>query len=154
MVKHLRGIVVQDFLADFLQVVACGAQLVEVADGNAVDVFHNQDVFAAQLGIHLRAGNIVDVFVRQREFLQIGRFSLEVGFLQERCPQFLDHIAHVKHLVVFHDARGLPRNDAHDVDVLRHGGANARPLDFHRNNAAVGQARLVHLRQRSAAKRR
>ena len=31
---------------------------------------------------------------------------------------------------------------------------NARPLDFHRNNAAVGQARLVHLRQRSAAKRR
>ena len=77
----------------------------------------------------------------------------EVGLLQKRCPQFLDHFLQVEHLVVFHETRRLARHDAHDVDVLRHGGLHARALNLHGNDVAVGQARFVHLRKRSAAQR-
>ena len=152
-IQHLRGIVVQDLLTDLLQVVSCSAQLLEIVDGDAVDVLHNQNVLAAQLGIHLRARDEGHILVQQRELLQVGRFALEIRFLEKRCPQLLDHIAQVEHLPVFDEPRRLPSHDAHDVDILRHGGAHAWPLDLHRHHAAVGKTRLVHLRQGSASER-
>ena len=152
-IQHLCGIVIQDLLADLLQVVSCSAQLLEIVDGDAVDVLHDQDVLAAQLRIHLRTRDEGHILVQQRELLQVGRFALEIRFLEKRCPQFLDHIAQVEHLPVFDEPRRLPSHDTHDVDILRHGGAHAWPLDLHRHHAAVGKTRLVHLRQGSASER-
>ena len=152
-IQHLRGIVVQNLLTDLLQVVSCSAQLLEIIDGDAVDILHDQDILATQLGIHLRACDEGHILVQQRELLQVGRFALEIRFLEKRCPQLLDHITQVEHLPVFDEPRRLPSHDTHDVDILRHGGAHARPLDLHRRHAAVGKTRLVHLRQGGASER-
>ena len=137
-IQHLRGIVVQNLLADLLQIVSCGTQLLEVVDGDAVDILHDQDILTAQLRIHLRACDESHILVQLREFLQIRRFAFEIRFLEKRCPQLLDHVAQVEHLPIFDEPRRLPGHDAHDVDILRHGGAHSWPLNLHRHHAAIG----------------
>ena len=153
-IEDLRGVVVEDLLADLLEVVARIPQTVGRQDGNAVDVFHDQHVLAAQLGMHFRAIDEGDALVQTREFLEVSGFALEVRLLEERGPQLLHHVAQVEHLVVLHEARRLARHHAHDVDVERHGGLHAGPLDLHRHDIAIREARLVHLRKRRAAERR
>ena len=153
-VEDLRGVVVEDLLADLLQVVAGSPQPVGRQDGDAVDVLHDQHVLATEFRVHVRAVDERHVLVQPRELLEVRRLALEVRLLEERGPQLLHHVAQVEHLVVLHEARRLARHHAHDVDVERHGGLHAGTLDLHRHDVAVREARLVHLCKRRAAERR
>ena len=90
-VENLRRIVVEHLRPDFLQVVPVGHQPVRVADGNAVNVFHDQDEFAAQVGIDFRARNEGAVAVELGELGEVRRLAPEVGLLQKRRPHLLDH---------------------------------------------------------------
>ena len=90
-VENLRRVVVKHLRPDFLQVVPVGHQSVRVADGNAVNVFHDQDEFAAQVGIDFRACNEDAVAVELGELGEVRRLAPKVGLLQKRRPHLLDH---------------------------------------------------------------
>ena len=152
-VENLRRVVVEHLRPDFLQVVPVGHQPVRIADGNAVDVFHDQDELAAQLGVDLRARDEDAVAVKLGELGEVRRLAPEVSFLQKRRPHLLDHGAQVEHLLAFHVPRGAAGEHAHDVDVERHRGLHAGALDFDGDRLSRGQDRAVHLGKRCAAKR-
>ena len=152
-VENLRRVVVEHLRPDFLQVVPVGHQPVRIADGNAVDVFHDQDELAAQLGVDLRARDEDAVAVELGELGEVRRLAPEIGLLQKRRPHLLDDGAQVEHLLAFHVPRGATGEHAHDVDVERHRGLHARALDFDGDRLSRGQNRAVHLGKRCAAER-
>ena len=151
MLHNLRGVIVHNLYADFFQVVAIFKQTLRVADGDAINVFHDQDFFSAILHIGLRTGNIHHVFVEQRKLFQVARFFQEVGFLQERNPQLFHYIAQIEHLIIFHETRSLLGNRTHHIDVLGHGSAHARTLHFNGCFVTVCQNRAVNLRHRGTS---
>ena len=53
-VENLRGVVVQQLLADFRQIVTRSKQLVAMRDVDAFDILHDQHVLARILGVHVR----------------------------------------------------------------------------------------------------
>ena len=152
-VENLRRVVVEHLRPDFLQVVPVGHQPVRVADGNAVDVFHDQDELAAQLGVDLRARDEDAVAVELGELGEVRRLAPEIGLLQKRRPHLLDDGAQVEHLLAFHVPRGATGEHAHDVDVERHRGLHAGALDFNGDRLSRGQDRAMHLGKRRTAKR-
>ena len=91
-IEDLRGVVVEDLLADLLEVVARIPQTVGRQDGNAVDVFHDQHVLAAEFRVHVRAVDKRHILVQPRELLEVRRLALEVRLLEERGPQLLHHV--------------------------------------------------------------
>jgi hypothetical protein len=149
MIQNLRSIVVEQLLANFLQLVALLFQLGHIGYGNALDVFHDQHRFAAELAIDLRARNEAHVLVQACEFLQIVRFNEKVGFLQKRRPQLFDNIVQIEHLVALHHARGPAGKRTHNGDILRHLHAHARTLDLYRHHFPADKAGLVNLGKRS-----
>ena len=53
-IENLRGVVVQQLLADFRQIVTRSKQLVAMRDVDAFDILHDQHVLARILGVHVR----------------------------------------------------------------------------------------------------
>ncbi len=153
-VEHLRGVVVDQFGADLLEVVAGLHQPVGVGDGDALHIVHHDYVFGAQVRIGLRAVHVPVSFAEPFEFRQIARFDEEVGFRFEGVPQLLDHAGEVDHLRAAHGFRGEPRDGAHDGHILRHGFAHARALHLDRHVLAGAQFRAMHLREACRAERR
>ena len=153
MLHNLRGVIVHNLYADFFQVVAIFKQTLCIANGNAINVFHDQDFFGAIVHIGLRAGNIHHVFVEQRKLFQVARLFQEVGFLQKGNPQLFHYIAQIEHLIILHETRCLLGDRAHHIDVLSHGGAHAGTLYFNSHLVAVRQNRTMNLSHRGAAQR-
>ena len=102
MVENLRRVVVEHLRPDFLQVVPVGHQLVRITDGNAIDILHDQDILAAQLGVDLRACNERAVAVELGELGEVRSLAPEIGFLEKRRPHLLNHGAQVEHLLALH----------------------------------------------------
>ena len=152
-VEDLRRVVVEHLRADFLEVVARRDQAIRVSDRDALDVFHDKHVLAAQIGIHLRAADERHVLVQPGELGEVLGLAAEVGFLQERRPHLFHDGAQIEHLVALHVAHGVAGEHAHDVDVERHRSLHARALDLDGDHVPVAHDRAVHLRERCAAER-
>ena len=153
-VKHLRGVIVDQFGADFLQIVARFDKFVGMRDGNALDVIHDHHMFGAQFRVGLRTVHIFVAFAESFEFRQIPRFDQEVRFRFEGVPQFLDHAGEIDHLRAAHGFGGDSCNGAHDGHILCHGFAHSRPLYFDGHVLAGGKFRAMHLRKTCRSKRR
>ena len=154
MVEDLGGVVVKQLNADLLEIVAARDQTVGVADGDAVDILHHEHVLGAQIGIHLRRADEAAVGVKARELFEVFRLATEVGLLEKRRPHLLDYLAKVDELVVFHDIRRLTREDAHDIDVKRHGLFDPGALNLDGDIVPAAQLGAVNLREARAAERR
>ena len=153
-VEHLRGVVVHQFGADLLQVVAGRDELVRVGHGDAFDVVHDHHVLGAEFRIRFRAVHVLVAFAESFEFRQIAGFDEEVGFGFEGVPQLFDHAGEVHHLRAVHGSGGDFGDGAHDGHVLRHGFAHARPLHFDGHVLAGGEFGAMHLRQACGTERR
>ena len=152
-VKHLRGVIVDQFGADFLQIVARFDELIRMRDGNAFDVVHDHHVFGAQVGVWLRAVHVFVVLAESFEFRQISRFDHEVGFGFEGVPQFFDHAGEIDHLGAGHGFGGYSCDGAHDGHILCHGFAHARALHFDGHIFSGSEFRTMHLREACRSER-
>ena len=138
MVENLRSIVVEHLLANFFKIVSFGYKPLVVIDGNALNVFHDQAVLAAQLGIDLRAVYECNILVELAEQQQVLGFDFEIGLVEKRVPHFLDDLRQVDHLHARRqEALRSSRHDAHDVNVLRHRCLHARALHFDSHDIAI-----------------
>ena len=152
MVENLRGVVVEQLLADFGQVISVVDEFLRITNRNAVDVLHDEHFLGAILRIWLETMEEGDIFVELGEFGEVLGLLVEVGFLEEGLPELLDNIAQVDDLIVLHEALRVLCQRTHHVDVLCHGDAHAWALDLDSDLfAAFAQDRTVYLCERGAA---
>ena len=151
--QYLLGIVLEHLVADLIKIVTLFKKLVRIADGDAVNILHDEHLFATVLHVGLRCTHIDDVGIEPIEFIEVARFIQKVGLFEEGDPQLLDHIAQIDHLSVLHIMRKATGKAAHHIDILCHGGTHARTLHLNGNLLARGERCAMNLRQRCAAER-
>ena len=146
-VQHLGRVIIDEFGADFLQIVAFGDKRARMRQRDAVDIIHDDHVFGTQVHIWFRAVHIGESRAEPLEFLQVACLDQKVRLRFEGVPQFFDDALEVDDLRVVHDFRGAPGNGAHDGHVLRHGFTHARTLDFDGHILPGHEGRAMYLRE-------
>ena len=151
-VHDLLDVIVRQLGPDFVQVVACGGQLVLLCDACAVDALHHQYGGGGVVPVQGGRRDKSHVGVQLVEPLQIGGLGLEIHLLLRHHPHFVQHLIEVQQLVhrgVLEQLAGLLQQQ----DVTAHDLVDALPLNLHHHFFAGLQRGGVSLRNGSAAQR-